>query len=319
MAAGALGPALDGHEEATRFFERAAALGHATATYQLALAYNFGEGVEKDPVRGRELIGMAAARGHADSQYLYGNYYARGDGEGFPKDDAKAAYWYECAAKQGHTGGIYRLGVQFMYGRGVKRDFQRGWDLTEKAAELGNADAMLMMGAMIETGETDVKDPAAALDWYGKAADKGNAEAQYRLGERLVRSGKSAHGKPFLEQAALQGHQEAEALLDTVTRSEAAQAARIQEEGAKWSKDPKSMAIAGDANAQFQLGFAHFSGVGAARSLPLSYFWLKVVERSMPMAVGQMLQAVGGQLGDRREELDGLAAAWAPGTAPPEG
>jgi len=58
--------------------------------------------------------------------------------------------------------------------------------------------------------------------------------------------------------------------------------------------------------------------VGAARSLPLSYFWLKVVERAMPMAVGQMLQVVGGQLGGQKEELDRLAAAWTPGTPPPQ-
>lgn len=306
------------HAEATDYFERAARKGHVEATYQLSLAYRYGEGVERNRLKARELTGLAAERGHAESQYQLANNYARGDGEGFPKDDTQAAYWYERAADQQHPAGTYRWGVHLMYGRGVERDFEKGWELVETAAKMDDLDAMVMLAAMIDTGEAPIQDPDVALEWYQKAADGGNAEAQFRLGQRLADTEGPDYGRPYLEKAAAQGHQEAKERLETLVQAQAAQKKRLEQEQAKWSNDPVSMAVSGDANAQFQLAFAHFSGMGVPRSMPLAYFWMKVVERSMPAAVGQMLQAVAAQLPPaKRAELDGLAGAWTPGTAPP--
>jgi hypothetical protein len=307
------------HEQAAAFWERASAKGHAASLHSLALSYGLGEGVPRDLDRMRQLHWEAAANGHTESQYLVGNYYARGEGT-FKQDDGKAVYWYASAARRRHPDATFRLAAHVLYGRGVEKDFQRGWELTGKAADLGSPEAMVALAAMIETGECPVSDPGVALDWYRKASEAGSAEARYRLGQKQMQSGGAAYALPFLEQAAAQGHEKAQALLRRIAEEAEAAPPQAQRPAAEWSNHPAAMAIAGDANAQFQIGFAYYSGIGVPRSFPLSYFWLKVVERSMPAAVVQMLQAVGAQFGEAlRAELDRLAAAWTPGTAPPEG
>jgi len=45
------------------------------------------------------------------------------DGEGVAKDPVKAARRFEQAAKQGHPGAAYHLGLSYMDGNGVKQDF----------------------------------------------------------------------------------------------------------------------------------------------------------------------------------------------------
>jgi TPR repeat protein len=53
---------------AVALYEKAAALGHAGAQYQLALAYKVGDGVPKDAKLAAELLVKAAAQRHNDAK-----------------------------------------------------------------------------------------------------------------------------------------------------------------------------------------------------------------------------------------------------------
>ncbi len=67
----------------------------------LAQAYEYGEGVPKDPRKAVELYCAAAREGDAEAQYGLGWMYAMG--RGIPRDDAVAASLLAMAAGAGHA------------------------------------------------------------------------------------------------------------------------------------------------------------------------------------------------------------------------
>lgn len=66
-----------------------------------AIAYENGEGVDRDPILASLLYCMSARLGDADAQYNLGWMYA--NGRGVPRDDAAAAYFFQAASAQGLT------------------------------------------------------------------------------------------------------------------------------------------------------------------------------------------------------------------------
>ena len=64
-----------------------------------ALAYENGEGVERDPVRAAALYCKAARLGDAEAQFNLGWMYA--NGRGVERSDATAAFFFHAAAEQG--------------------------------------------------------------------------------------------------------------------------------------------------------------------------------------------------------------------------
>ena len=71
------------------------------ALLDLALRYHQGQGVPRDLARAAGLYERAAQLGNPDAQFALGNLYLLG--EGVPQDDDWAFTWYRAAAKQGHA------------------------------------------------------------------------------------------------------------------------------------------------------------------------------------------------------------------------
>jgi TPR repeat protein len=63
------------------------------------------------------------------------------NGQGLPRDDALAVYWYGQAADQGHALAQYNLGGMYDSGRGVPRDTVRSYMWMLLAAEGGDETA----------------------------------------------------------------------------------------------------------------------------------------------------------------------------------
>ena len=74
--------------------------GHTLAQFHLAVLYDRGMGVAKNPSKEAYWLEKAALQGHSDAQFNLGVMYY--NGEGVRKDLSKAAYWFEQAALQGH-------------------------------------------------------------------------------------------------------------------------------------------------------------------------------------------------------------------------
>ena len=93
------------------------------ALNQRGLACYFGEGVEKDLVKARELFLQAAEQGYAPSQVNLGMMYDHGDG--VARDYQQARHWYQKAADQGNRDGQLMLGYMYFYGLGGEDDHKK--------------------------------------------------------------------------------------------------------------------------------------------------------------------------------------------------
>ncbi len=86
------------HNEAARWYRRAAEQGHADGQLKLAFMYGNGEGVPQDDAEAAKWYRLAAEQGHADGQLSLGNMYKRG--QGVPQDNVQAYMWLDLAGSR---------------------------------------------------------------------------------------------------------------------------------------------------------------------------------------------------------------------------
>ncbi len=86
--------------------------GDPKAQNNLGVLYANGQGVPKDYAKAAHWYRLAANQGNAFAQYDLGVLYATG--QGVPKDYGKAAHWYRLAANQGFASAQNNLGVLYL-------------------------------------------------------------------------------------------------------------------------------------------------------------------------------------------------------------
>lgn len=113
--------------------------------YQLALAYQRGDGVAQNEETACDYFLKAANQGNREAQYKAGVCYD--SGQGFAADMAQAVSWYSRAAEQGQPEAMFILGICYYNGEGVEasRDRARYW--LDLAASQGHQQA----GHMLDT------------------------------------------------------------------------------------------------------------------------------------------------------------------------
>ena len=87
------------------------------------------------------------------SGWLYEN------GQGVPKDLAKAAELYQKAADQGSADAQNNLGVLYANGQGVPKDLRKAAELYQKAADQGYANAQNNLGVLYANGAGRAEGP----------------------------------------------------------------------------------------------------------------------------------------------------------------
>ena len=73
------------------------------------------------------------------------------------------------------------LGLLYMYGKGVARDYAEARRLFEQGAALGEPSTMNGLGVMYSEGDGVPRDLRIARQWFEKAAALGNPEAKQNL------------------------------------------------------------------------------------------------------------------------------------------
>lgn len=76
--------------------------GHPIAQFNLGVKYDFGQGVDKDPVQAVRWYRLAAAQGHGGAQYNLGGMYF--EGVGVQRDLVRATMWFTLSAEAGVAG-----------------------------------------------------------------------------------------------------------------------------------------------------------------------------------------------------------------------
>lgn len=150
------------------------------------------------------------------AQYLVGKLWR--DGPVLIPDWVNARYWFERAAKQGHSTAQYSLAKLYLSGDPEVRDVRQGMDWLYTAAVNGSSYAMYRLAKECLKGENIEEDTVGAVEWFTRSAERGNPYAQYMLG-KLYLTGKEVpydeeQAVHWLSQSAEQDNQYAQYLLD---------------------------------------------------------------------------------------------------------
>jgi uncharacterized protein len=165
-------PDLVDTDDAMDAFERAAALDHPDACYQLATTeIDENDGIVVGPVVDGELLLRAAELGNVDAQRTAGVLHANGE-DGFPQDLAAARQWHQRAAEQGDPDSQYDLGWMMLEGEGGPPDYDGGLTWLEACAaqEYGASErAADFLASIFEEGRFDFEpDPKTAERWRAR-------------------------------------------------------------------------------------------------------------------------------------------------------
>jgi TPR repeat protein len=205
---------IKNEEKAFRLFINASEHNHLLAQYYVGKCYEFGIGTTKNEdlafkyfVKVINMIDYTTGQLNVD-QYpnidtkkgikLAVHWYERAvhngsviamrnlgllylSGNGIEKNYQKAFDLFRKSADGNYAGGIVMLGYCYYYGIGTKVSFQRAFELFEESANLGHNVAQYNLAFMYKKGKGVKKNINQAMCWYGKSARQGYLNAQYQL------------------------------------------------------------------------------------------------------------------------------------------
>ncbi len=204
-------------EQAVIWYSSASQNGSAQATYNLAMMYEDGRGVLQDNVKAFELFKKASDMGYVLATYQVGMHYLHGIGakknvrsaesylglasnQGLEEAIIELAKLYvnthdishkhvETAIKLlnrevqlGHGGGIYLLASLYLHGKGIAKDFAKGFELLKKAADIGHSNAQYDLGMLYFEGVSVARNYQLAVHYLSMAAMLNLDAANYMMG-----------------------------------------------------------------------------------------------------------------------------------------
>jgi uncharacterized protein len=126
-------------------------------------------------------IQTGAERGSIAEEIALGAAYMAG--KGVPRDEKRAAYWYEKAANSGDPGAQLEIGYFYQAGIGVDRNPVRAAQWFQRSASSGMTAAKVNLGVAYVWGLGVRKDPEFAAQLFREAAKKGDGSGACYLGD----------------------------------------------------------------------------------------------------------------------------------------
>ena len=245
-------------EEAFVWLRRSADQESPFGMLLLGLCYQKGDGVETDPVRGKELCDTAiesirecAELGDVEAMDRLGICYA--NGQGTEMDLVLGRKWFRKAAEAGYAKAqcdltltyLQEAGAQFgtpysfssFIGQFAPKDLAKNIKWLQLAAEQGHTPAQYTLGALYFMGMGVEKSDSEGIRWTRLAAEAGNVGAQLNFGA-LYRGGFGVEKN------------------DT--------------EAFRWTR---LAAEAGNAVSQYRLGYCYGTGTGVAKDEKEAVRW----------------------------------------------
>lgn len=172
------------YNEAVTWARQAANKGDPWAMRALGVCYRDGQGVEKDEAQSLLWMQRGADRGDMPASLEVGKAYHLGKGVPVNHTLARAWYEAALLRNdQGETARDIRanLGVLLMEGQGGPKDPARALAYFRQGAEAGHVMSIHYVGVAYERGEGVPKDAKLAEEWYEKAAAKNFEPAKAAL------------------------------------------------------------------------------------------------------------------------------------------
>eukprot|EP01064_Diplonema_japonicum_P002728 TRINITY_DN1176_c2_g3_i1.p1 TRINITY_DN1176_c2_g3~~TRINITY_DN1176_c2_g3_i1.p1 ORF type:complete len:448 (+),score=92.50 TRINITY_DN1176_c2_g3_i1:39-1346(+) len=170
---------------------KAAKAGHTSAMMELAVMTKRNGRYTKKSLKWLE---PAHKAGNTEASHILGYMYKTG--VQVDVDEEKAFSYYIKAARGGHAGSQYEVGLMYFYDTGVEEDYTLGRYWMEKAARQEHPNAMHNFGSILlkdddpkkallsqkQRAKQQKEDEQLALSMYASAASKGVLESVYILG-----------------------------------------------------------------------------------------------------------------------------------------
>ena len=252
------------YEEAARWYQRAADQGYKYAQFNLGNLYYNGYGVEKSYEEAAKWFRLAADQEHTTAQYFLGVMYEYG--QGVDQSYEEAVKWYQLAADQGDKEAQQTLGNKYYFGRGVDQSYEEAVKWYQQAADQGYAYAQTSLGSMYENGEGVAQSYEEAIKWYQLAADQGHENAQNKLKDLLD---KHPELQKNIENTPVPAATAASTSAPTLSPDALYD---LGEDAYKTGDYQKALeyllpaAEAGNADAQYRLGYMYATGRGVEKS-----------------------------------------------------
>lgn len=229
--------------------------------------------VPRDRAKARHWAKLAAEQGHAEAQVLLGWLHSMEDDEE-GHDVSLAIEWYSRAADAGSAPAMVGLAGLISLGKVPGQGPEDAHDLYRRAAELGNKTGFYYLGVNLLYGTGVKADPSEGRKWLLRAADHGVPGAMRVLGLAYLRGIGGGpvdvgQAETWLRRGALKGDTESMVLLADMHAGKLAQVPN-QAEAILWYATATDQ---GHPRAITALAMAHISGDGVqkdpARALEL--------------------------------------------------
>lgn len=173
---------------AYHYLKRAALLGNKDAVYEVMSLYESENGLlnisskqrAKDIAEGKLSIelpeNLIAPEDDPEFLFMEGAKYEFG--VNVQQDYAKAAAYYEKAARKDHARAQFHLSNCYLFGNGVQQNTNLAMDLLETSAENGYLDAQYNLGLHYYNGDTVERDYQWPAKWLAMAMLQGDPDAR---------------------------------------------------------------------------------------------------------------------------------------------
>lgn len=273
--------------DASKMLKRMVASGNTDAMFFLADCYGRGAlGLENNDKEAFTLYQSAAKAGHAAAAYRTAVCCELGneEGGGTRKDPMKAIQWYKRAATLGDTPAMYKMGMIQLKGLlGQQKNPRDAVQWLKRAAERADAEnphALHELGLLFEAPQSAdgsiVRDEVYSFSLFKQAAELGYKFSQFRMGCAYEYGLFNCPIDPrqsiaWYSRAAVQEEHQAELALSGwyLTGSEGV----LQQSDTEAYLWARKAAMAGNAKAEYAMGYFTEVGIGSPSSLEDAKRW----------------------------------------------
>ena len=147
-----------------------------TGAYALGRMYENGTGVPKDLDEAVRWYRAAADADLANAQTASGAFISLA--RGYPRISRRPHAGFRERANRNNSYAQAELGILYLNGEGVSRDFDRALALFRRAAAVGDDLAVYQLGLCFDKGWGAPRNPLSAYIWYSIATRWGNPDSQ---------------------------------------------------------------------------------------------------------------------------------------------
>ncbi len=200
-------------------FQAAYEAGDGDGAFYLGRLFEVGAGTEKNEMRAANLYAAGVEKNSVLSMNRLGVMYM--EGNVLLRDYGESARLFCQAADAGDANGQFNCGLAYQLGQGVEKDINKAITNWEAAGASGNVAALNLLGQLYLQGNDIEADPEKARGYFEQTAALGNAMGLYELAGYYagLETPNNIEAYSYANLAAVRGHPEGTTLRNSLEAS----------------------------------------------------------------------------------------------------